>query len=113
MASGFAYMTRRSTIRDCSGSRFAFRAWFNVLCAASRNGGTLPDLSELAFMLRTRPGALSRRLEALKAAGLIEEVGRRAAARRVGEAAIRPQTQTADPMRPPSGCAAFASAPRA
>jgi hypothetical protein len=51
-----------------------FRAWFNVLCAASRNGGTLPDLSELAFMLRTRPGALSRRLEALKAAGLIEEI---------------------------------------
>ena len=51
-----------------------FRAWFNVLCAASRNGGTLPPISELAFMLRTRPGALSRRLEALKAAGLIEEI---------------------------------------
>jgi hypothetical protein len=51
-----------------------FRAWFNVLCAASRNGGTLPDLPELAFMLRTRPGALSRRLEALKAAGLLDEV---------------------------------------
>jgi hypothetical protein len=51
-----------------------FRAWFNVLCAASRAGGTIPDLGELAFMLRTRPGALSRRLEALKAAGLIEEV---------------------------------------
>ena len=50
-----------------------FRAWFNVLCAASRNGGTLPDLPDLAFMLRTRPGALSRRLEALKAAGLLEE----------------------------------------
>jgi len=51
-----------------------FRTFFNVLCAASRNGGTLPDLSELGFMLRTRPGALSRRLEALKAAGLLEEV---------------------------------------
>ena len=51
-----------------------FRVWFNLLCAASRNGGTLPDLPELAFMLRTRPGALSRRLEALKAAGLIEEM---------------------------------------
>ena len=50
-----------------------FRTWFNVLCAASRHGGTLPDLSELAFMLRTRPGALSRRLDALKAAGLILE----------------------------------------
>ena len=51
-----------------------FRAWFNILCAASRHGGTLPDLAALAFMLRTRPGALSRRLEALRAAGLIEEV---------------------------------------
>ncbi len=51
-----------------------FRAWFNVLCAASRRDGTIPDLPELAFMLRTRPGALSRRLEALKAAGLIEKV---------------------------------------
>jgi hypothetical protein len=51
-----------------------FRAWFNCLCAASRNGGSLPDLPDLAFMLRTGPAALSRRLEALKAAGLIEEV---------------------------------------
>jgi hypothetical protein len=51
-----------------------FRAWFNMLCAASRNGGSLPDLSDLAFMLRMRPGALTRRLEALKVAGLIEEV---------------------------------------
>ena len=51
-----------------------FQTWFNVLCATSRNAGTIPDLPELAFMLRTRPGALSRRLEALKAAGLIEEI---------------------------------------
>jgi hypothetical protein len=51
-----------------------FRAWFNLLCAASRNGGTLPDLPDLAFMLRTRPGALSRRLDALRAVGLVEEV---------------------------------------
>jgi hypothetical protein len=50
-----------------------FRAWFNILCASSRNGGVLPDLPDLAFLLRTRPGALSRRLEALKVAGLLEE----------------------------------------
>ena len=66
-----------------------FRAWFNVLCAASRNGGALPDLPELAFMLRTRPGALSRRLEALKRIGAHRGSGRRATARRMGEAAIR------------------------
>ena len=51
-----------------------FRTWVNCLLATSRNGGTLPDLADLAFMLRTRPGALSRRLDALKEAGLIEEV---------------------------------------
>jgi hypothetical protein len=50
-----------------------FRTWFNVLCVASRNGGVLPEITDLAWMLRTRPGALSRRLDALKAAGLLEE----------------------------------------
>ena len=51
-----------------------FRAWLNCLCVASRNGGTLPDLRDLSFLMRTRPGSLSRRLDALKAAGLLEDV---------------------------------------
>jgi len=50
-----------------------FRAWFNVLCVASRNGGVLPELADLAWMLRTRAAPLSRRLDALKAAGLLDE----------------------------------------
>jgi hypothetical protein len=50
-----------------------FRAWVNLLCVASRCGGTLPGIDEIAFMLRSRPPAVARRIEALKAAGLIEE----------------------------------------
>jgi len=49
-----------------------FRTWFNCLCVASRRAGTLPPLAELAFLLRTRPAVLAPRLEALRAAGLIE-----------------------------------------
>ena len=51
-----------------------FKTWVNCLCATSRNSGKLPDLANLAFLLHTRPGALSRRLDALKVAGLIEEI---------------------------------------
>jgi hypothetical protein len=51
-----------------------FRAWFNLLCVASRNGGRLPELPELAWLLRCGRKPLARRLEELKAAGLVEEV---------------------------------------
>jgi hypothetical protein len=50
-----------------------FRAWVNLLCVASRCGGALPGIEEIAFMLRSRPPAVAHRIEALKAAGLIEE----------------------------------------
>jgi hypothetical protein len=49
-----------------------FRAWFNLLCVASKRGGALPPLAELAFMLRQRAGVLAKRLEALVEAGLLE-----------------------------------------
>ena len=29
-----------------------FKTWFNLLCVASRCGGSLPALGDLAFMLR-------------------------------------------------------------
>jgi hypothetical protein len=29
-----------------------FRAWFNVMCIASANGGDLPALKDVAFTLR-------------------------------------------------------------
>ena len=50
-----------------------FRAWFNLLCVASRNGGRLPDLAELTWLLRCGKKPLARRLDELRAAGLIEE----------------------------------------
>ncbi len=51
-----------------------FRAWFNLLCVASRNGGRLPELSALAWLLRCGRKPLARRLDELKAVGLIEDV---------------------------------------
>ena len=32
-----------------------FRAWFNLVCLASRNRGVLPSLEDIAFALRTTP----------------------------------------------------------
>lgn len=51
-----------------------FKFWFNVHCVASRRGGALPDLRDLAFLIRSRPGVIARRLETLKAAGLLKDV---------------------------------------
>ncbi len=51
-----------------------FRTWFNLLCVASRNGGSLPDLAALAWLLRCSRKPLARRLDELTAAGLLEEV---------------------------------------
>lgn len=50
-----------------------FRLWFNLNCVASWSGGRLPDLADVAFLLRTSPAALTRRLDALRTAGLIAE----------------------------------------
>lgn len=50
-----------------------FRTWFNLLCVASRNGGRLPDIAELAWLLRCGKNPLARRLDELRSAGLIEE----------------------------------------
>jgi hypothetical protein len=50
-----------------------FKAWFGLKCVAARYDGELPDIKTLAFMLRSRPAVLERRLSALREAGLIEE----------------------------------------
>lgn len=52
-----------------------FRLWFNLNCVASWSGGRLPSLADVAFLLRTSPKALARRLEALQDAGLLIAVG--------------------------------------
>ncbi len=52
-----------------------FRLWFNLHCVASWSGGKLPGLDDAAFLLRTSRKSLERRIEALRAAGLIEGDG--------------------------------------
>jgi hypothetical protein len=49
-----------------------FKTFVNLLCVASKRGGALPAIGELAFMLRQRAGGLAKRLEALVEAGLLE-----------------------------------------
>jgi hypothetical protein len=48
-----------------------FRGWVNLLCLASRNGGKLPAISDIAFALRETPDAVSTLVERLRSGGLI------------------------------------------
>lgn len=50
-----------------------FRTYVNLLCARSWSGGRLPSIEDAAFLLRTSVAVLTRRLEALKSAGLLAE----------------------------------------
>ena len=49
-----------------------FRGWVNLLCLASRNGGKLPPLADIAFALRETQDAVSTLVERLRSGGLIE-----------------------------------------
>ncbi len=51
-----------------------FRVFVNLLCARSWCGGRLPSIEDAAFLLRTSPAVLTRRLAALAAAGLVVEI---------------------------------------
>jgi hypothetical protein len=50
-----------------------FRAWFNVMCIASANGGNLPALKDIAFTLRIQPTKAAQVLAQLHAAGLLDK----------------------------------------
>ena len=50
-----------------------FRAWFNICCVTSQNGGKLPTLDAIAFKLRVKPAKANKLLSDLRAAGLIDE----------------------------------------
>lgn len=50
-----------------------FKTWINLLCVASRNEGMLPNAIDLSFMLRLSEGIVRSQIEALIAAGLIDE----------------------------------------
>lgn len=48
------------------------RAWFNLLCIASANDGTLPPIPAVAFKLRTTPDKAKRLIAELAAIGLFD-----------------------------------------
>lgn len=52
-----------------------FRAWFNLMCLASRNGGKLPSLANIAFGLRRSEKEAKRLVDGLIAARLLDVSG--------------------------------------
>jgi hypothetical protein len=56
-----------------------FRSWINVLCVASKYGGVLPEIAELAFLLRIKPERAKVLLEELRVVGLLDEIDGRIA----------------------------------
>jgi len=50
-----------------------FKVWVNLLCVASRNDGQLPSVEDLAFMLRSDSETITRVMNELRRAGLIDE----------------------------------------
>lgn len=52
-----------------------FKFHYFARCVAACNGGALPAVEELAFLLGSRPATIERRLAALREAGLVEEAG--------------------------------------
>lgn len=53
----------------------AFRAWVNLMCVASKNGGYIsPDFGDIAFALRTTEAKARALLQTLLAAELLEEI---------------------------------------
>ena len=49
------------------------RAWFNLLCLASANGGTLPDMKVLVLKLRMKAPKIEAIIYELKGAVLLDE----------------------------------------
>ncbi len=51
-----------------------FKAWINLLCLASKNDGVLPQIADIAFALRLQPPKATQLMQALTAAGLIDQM---------------------------------------
>lgn len=49
-----------------------FKSWFNLCCIASKNGGTLPPIGDVAFRLHVTEHKAAEIITALVAAGLID-----------------------------------------
>jgi hypothetical protein len=52
----------------------SFRAWINLLCVATKYRGVLPEIEELAFLLRIKPAKANALIEELLAVGLLDEI---------------------------------------
>lgn len=50
-----------------------FRAWFNICCITSQNGGTLPGIDAIAFKLRCSEAKAQQIIDRLKVLILIDE----------------------------------------
>lgn len=51
-----------------------FKGWINLLCIASKHGGILPDINDIAFALRMNPEKASALVQSLTLAGLFDEL---------------------------------------
>lgn len=51
----------------------AHRAWFNLMCVTSANGGTLPDVKIIAIKLRLTLAKTQTVVAEIKSAGLLDE----------------------------------------
>jgi hypothetical protein len=51
-----------------------FKGWINILCIASKHGGTLPDIRDIAFALRIPPAKASDLVQSLLSAGLLDKL---------------------------------------
>lgn len=49
--------------------------WVNILCLASKNGGNLPPIADIAFALRITDREADALIETLMAVGLIDDAG--------------------------------------
>lgn len=52
-----------------------YRTWSGLLCIASKCGGTLPAIDDIALMLRMKPTKVSKALLELIDHGLLDDVG--------------------------------------
>jgi hypothetical protein len=52
-----------------------FKSFYFLRCVAACNGGALPPVEKIAFLLGSRAAVVERRLAALKEAGLVAEEG--------------------------------------
>ena len=57
-------------VQRLSGESFKF--WINMLCIASKNGGVLPSIEDMAFALRVSNDVCTSLIDELKTCGLID-----------------------------------------